>query len=643
MDEPRALSVLVVSYRRADLLARCLTSVREHLPDRPVHIWDNHSDGSTAVRELADAHPDLRWTFSEHNVGYAAAVNALAERTSPDDMLLLNPDAELTGGVNRCRQALHQPRVAAVSPTVLDHTSGRQRWDIAHRRQTVLRALVSHAGYAEQLRATPFSDLYPGLPSEVDGYLTGCCLLVSRSAWNELGGFDERFFVYGEETDWQRRARTRGWRLLLVDEPEVRHSGHGTTTGNEVLARRGVDLLRAGQATVLGLHGNRGPGAAFTAGLMVLDRVQRSHRAVRRHARSTAADRATPGRPSILLTTNQLCLGGAERQRVLLANELAARGWPVTIACLQAFGPLAGELDPTVRLVLTPWWQPVVDLPTDDAVLVTGITNTEAGFATGWRAAGTFARGIRRRWLAATHEPAERGGPTYGRLLGRVVASSDGVIALSPRHWQQITRNQPLHTRHHIAPNGVPAQADRGFAPRSPLRLGVLSRIVEHKNPHLLIDALAALSQMDWTLDVFGDGPDRQRLEARTPPTVADRVRWRGWSPGPDHAFADVDVLCVPSRAEAFPMAIVEAMIRGVPVVASAVGSVPDILDDGRAGVLVEPVTRQAWTEALRPLLADPARLSSLARAGWERARAHYTVAAMADAYEAALSTVTAG
>jgi glycosyltransferase involved in cell wall biosynthesis len=287
--------------------------------------------------------------------------------------------------------------------------------------------------------------------------------------------------------------------------------------------------------------------------------------------------------------------------------------------------------------VLTPWWQPLVDLPTKDSVLITGVTNTEAGFAMGWRAA-TIARPGRRRWLAATHEPAEPDRPTYSSALAKVIARSNGVIALSPRHWADITRHQSLHTKHFLAPNGVPAQTDRGFTPVGPLRLGMLCRMVEHKNPHLLVAALDTVTDLDWTLDLFGDGPDRKQLAARTPARLRERVRWRGASPGPDHAFAEVDVLCLPSRAEAFPLVIVEAMSRGVPVLASAVGSVPDLLDNGRAGVLVEPVTTAAWAAALRTVISDPTRLTALAAAGARRAADLYTVDAMTDAYETAIA-----
>ena len=98
-------TVVVVSYRRADLLERCLTSVGSWLPDSPVAVWDNASDGSPAVRALAGTRPDVAWTFSPENVGFARAVNRLAATTS-GDFLLLNPDAVLLGPLSLTRDAL---------------------------------------------------------------------------------------------------------------------------------------------------------------------------------------------------------------------------------------------------------------------------------------------------------------------------------------------------------------------------------------------------------------------------------------------------------------------------------------------------------------------------------------------------------
>ena len=168
----------------------------------------------------------------------------------------------------------------------------------------------------------------------------------------------------------------------------------------------------------------------------------------------------------------------------------------------------------------------------------------------------------------------------------------------------------------------------------------MLSRIVEHKNPHLLVEALGGLADMQWKLSIFGDGPDRERLQARTPSELRDRVQWRGWSAGPGAALADADLLCVPSRSEAFPLVILEAMARAVPVAASAVCAVPEMLDFGRAGFVVEPVSVSGWREHLAQILADPVVLPLVGRRGFERMRKHYTVEAMTDAYLDAINAV---
>jgi glycosyltransferase involved in cell wall biosynthesis len=170
----------------------------------------------------------------------------------------------------------------------------------------------------------------------------------------------------------------------------------------------------------------------------------------------------------------------------------------------------------------------------------------------------------------------------------------------------------------------------------------MLSRIVEHKNPQLLVAALDGLRDLPWRLDIFGDGPDRARLEALTPERLRDRVHWRGWSAGPEHALPGSDLVCVPSRSEAFPMVILEAMARGIPVIASSVCSVPDMLADGKAGLLVDPIDVPSWERALRAALSDPAGLRRIGLAGQQRMRAHYTVAAMVDSYEAAFAAVRA-
>ena len=379
----------------------------------------------------------VRWYRGSANIGFAAAVNALAREVPTQDLLLLNPDAIVQGALAGVFAALRKPGVAAAAPLVDEAQAGSDRhrpWDVAHERQTLGRALVAWSGYADLIRGSRWSDLYPSQPREVDGYLTGACLAVSRDAWDAVGCFDEEFFLYGEEADWQRRARSAGWSLELVDEPGIIHSGHGTVVGDPIRSLRSKDLLRTNIALNLELEKGCAQADLYLAGTSILDRVQRSERRERAGRRPSGSSL-----PAVVITINRLVFGGAERQHVILAKELTARGYEVVIACMQRFGPLIAEIDPAIRVVRQPWWAPAIDVSRPRSVVISGDTNTETGFATLWRAAG---RG--RRWLVAPHVPPTPDARTYSRGLGAAMKRSDGVIALSPTHWAEVTAHQDL-------------------------------------------------------------------------------------------------------------------------------------------------------------------------------------------------------
>lgn len=646
----RPLAVCCVAYRTPDLLRSCLSSLERHLPGVPVHVHDNSAQHAAELDDVVADHPDVHWHRGGPNLGFAAAVNALAAAVPSHDLLLVNPDAVLQGPLTATLAALRTQDVAAAAPPTPTSSATGRPWDVAHRPRGVVRALVSAAGYAEQLRHTPLSELYAEQPGDVDGYLTGACLAIDRGAWDEVGPFDEEYFLYGEESQWQQRARAAGWRLVLTDEPGVLHESAGTVASDPAASRRSRDLLRTNIALQLeqrtGAGDRDGDGSSlrgdfYLAGTSTLDRMQRSRRRDRSAAGTARAD-AAGGRPAIVLTVNRLVYGGAERHHVVLATELVRRGYDVTIVALQRFGPLVAEIPPSVRIVRQPWWAPAVDLPDGPAVLVAGDTNTETGFATLWRRGRSD-----RRWLVGAHVPPDPAAPTYSGGLARAMRRADGFVALSPRHREQVSAHQDVARRWFVAPNGVAHGARVAEVPvrpshDGPRRLVMMSRIVELKNPHLLIEALDGLRDRSWTLDVFGDGPDRERLEALTPADLHDRVRWRGWSTGPDHAFADADLVCLPSRSEAFPLTILEAMARRLPVIASATCAVPDMLDHGRAGIVVDDVSVEGWRAALAGVLDDPAGLAALATSGLERMRDHYTIEAMADAYEDAVASVLA-
>jgi glycosyltransferase involved in cell wall biosynthesis/GT2 family glycosyltransferase len=647
----RQLAALIVTYKSHDLVEECLACLAEQLPELPVYVYENSGNGYPGREELVARHPNVHWVLGPVNLGFGAAFNALVEHTPPDaDLLLLNADARLQGPLKRTRELLRRPGVAAVSPMVRDDGApGMARWDIATRRRTLSRALVAAAGYSDSLRGTAVSHLYARQPAEsesIDGYVGGACLAINRAAWNDIGGFDEEFFLYGEETDWQTRASAAGWRVLLANELEVDHGNPaavkvpeepGSTHGAEVSTperRRNRDLLRANIALLLERQDGVHHADVYLAGTSLLERLQRSKRDTRRRA----IDARRSSKPTIIITTNRLVYGGAERQKSLLAKELDRRGYPVTIVCMQRFGPLIKEIPHSVRVVRQPWWAPFIDIPEGPAVLISGDTNTETGFATLWRAAAPA-----RRWLVAPHVPPEVDRPIYSRPLSAAMRRADGFVVLAHRHWSMLKSHHRLGGRPFVAPNGVAATerpVPRIRTTGEPVHLVMLSRIVEHKNPQLLIEALSGLTDLPWKLSIFGDGPDRERLQASTPGTVRDRVQWRGWSAGPGPALAEADLLCVPSRSEAFPLAILEAMAHAVPVAASAICAIPEMLDFGEAGFLVEPVSVMAWRKRLAEILATPEALPLVGQRGYERMREHYTVEAMTDEYLDAINSV---
>jgi glycosyltransferase involved in cell wall biosynthesis len=339
------------------------------------------------------------------------------------------------------------------------------------------------------------------------------------------------------------------------------------------------------------------------------------------------------GRTLVAITSNTLCFGGAERQRVVLANGLVDRGYEVRVVLIQDDGPLLEQLDPRVSVLRPRRFFNHSLSPAGGGVMVTGTTNTECSHSFLWR----YAEPRRRRWIVASHTPGTFYERTYPRVLETLINRSDRLIALSDRHLLGLRRYDRLEPPAVVIPNGTDLPpADEVRVPTcGHLRFGVVARLVPQKGIDLLLAALAALPAegiLPWELVVagWGDELDQDRRLAADL-GIGDRVRWLGPVDFPD-AIRHFDVLVLPSRSEALPMVLIEAMVSGVPVMASAVGSVSELLGDGARGVLVDP-TVTAWRYALTRVLRGPFDWSPLATAALAFSRAELTAEVMVDNY----------
>jgi glycosyltransferase involved in cell wall biosynthesis len=140
-----------------------------------------------------------------------------------------------------------------------------------------------------------------------------------------------------------------------------------------------------------------------------------------------------------------------------------------------------------------------------------------------------------------------------------------------------------------------------------------------------LARALARLQPGSFRSLLIGDGPDRPAIEAELARLgLSDNVRLLGDRRDVPELLAKADVFVCSSRSEGMPVSILEAMAAGLPVVASAVGGVPEIVDDGRTGLLVAPGAVAPLTDALARLLDDRAARERMGRAGRELALARF-------------------
>ncbi|MGH8988731.1 MAG: glycosyltransferase family 4 protein [Acidimicrobiales bacterium] len=167
---------------------------------------------------------------------------------------------------------------------------------------------------------------------------------------------------------------------------------------------------------------------------------------------------------------------------------------------------------------------------------------------------------------------------------------------------------------------------------REPVSVLCVGRLAFEKGFDVLVRAIAALPGADAV--VVGDGAERSRLEALASELgVAGRVRFDGWVEGWAARYQPA-IVVVPSRHEALSLVALEAMRAGLPVVATRVGGLPEVVDEPETGVLVEPDDAAALAGAIGALLGDAPRRTRMGAAGRERVAARFDHGAMVAAYE---------
>ncbi|BCM90900.1 N-acetylglucosaminyl-diphospho-decaprenol L-rhamnosyltransferase [Abditibacteriota bacterium] len=227
------VSVVIVSFNTRETTLHCLRDLEGELErlsgESEVFVVDNDSkDGSAeAIRR---EFPSVRLLELDSNEGFGPANNRAFAEARGEFLLLLNSDAFVHPGALETLvgflQAPENARVGGVGPKLLNEDGSLQAscWKFPSPGRSWIEAL----GLARIFASHPkLGDYYRWAHDETRGvdFVIGACLLMRREVYEEVGGFDPAFFLYAEETDWQKRMLMHGWTIAFCPDAVVTHLG----------------------------------------------------------------------------------------------------------------------------------------------------------------------------------------------------------------------------------------------------------------------------------------------------------------------------------------------------------------------------------------------------------------------------------
>ncbi len=309
---------------------------------------------------------------------------------------------------------------------------------------------------------------------------------------------------------------------------------------------------------------------------------------------------SSPGnRPALHFAVSSCELGGGERLALSLAQALRDRGIRITATC--AGDPLATSLRQA-------------GIETSVAPMTAG------GFFFGVRLARDLL--VHRPDLVSAHLNRAALASGMLRLVGgpRVISHvhglnreiyyrfSDHLVAVSESVGEHLRGQGVPQERISVIPNRIPGQAmDQAAPPAPPWIIGIPAKLHANKGHRWALDAISNNIHKlpDLRIGIFGDGPERESLQSFVMAgPLKDIVTFHGFQPDMDAWYPKLHLVMLPSLGEGIPLSLIEPMRWGLPCIATNVGGIPEVVEDGVNGVLVKPGEEAGLVAALNRLLS---------------------------------------
>jgi GT2 family glycosyltransferase/glycosyltransferase involved in cell wall biosynthesis len=617
-------------------LIDCLESIYAHREEIAIniHVQDNNSGENFGY--LKQRFPEIVLTENQTNIGFAAAANRALRKANARYMLLLNPDTKVINGFLRSiinYMETHQD-VGILGPKILNGDDTIQ--GSARSFPTPLTSLFG--------RNSPISKLFPNnsitarnvltiknegkTPLEVD-WVSGACMLIRRRAYLQIGGFDERFFMYWEDADWCRRFQTAGWKVVYFPGAEIYHSvgksSNSVPYSSTYHFHKSCYLLFEKYASwpmtlfqplaVAGLSFRCIISMAFHYTSNVLNNRQSKGKPEYRSLESK------DNKIRILRIISRMNIGGPSIHVKNLTEKIDPQSFKTQLIT-GSLSPHEGDMSYILNVgpgsrTYVPELQRDIDFIKDVKALLKimkevyyyhpNIVHSHMSKA------GTVARLsvlvcnlFREDKIKSVHTFHGNVLDSYFsdwksnlfKYIERCLAwKTDRIVAISAtQNWElsckyKITRKEKIKTIN-LGFDLLPfAFADRfkgtlkkqlGLAGETCI-VGIIGRLTPIKNHRMFLDAarmfVDRFNSNNVKFLVVGDGELRTELEQYTTENgLQDHVIFYGWEKDIQKIYADLDVLALTSLNEGTPVSVIEAMASSVPVITTGVGGIKDLL-----------------------------------------------------------------
>jgi GT2 family glycosyltransferase/glycogen synthase len=635
----KSLDVIIVNYNSTPQLLQCVRSLlsASEGTSLSIHVQDNASqkgDVSVVVKDF----PEVLLTRNSRNLGFAKAVNRAIKNGSAPYVLILNPDTlVLPGLLNAILGYMeNHPEVGVLGPKILDSdgvVQGSARsfpnlLTALFGRKSILSKIMPHNPITRENILTVLSD---GMnPMEV-GWVSGACMLVRRDAIDNVGPFDERFFMYWEDADWCRRMWRKGWKVIYFPEASMIH--HVGVSSESNIFRSVLEfhrsIYRLFDKHADGFNIYLKPlvfwGLLYRFFFVFLSQLVRKKVLRAEFFPHLEKKRRKPNledfRIRVLRFIARLNVGGPSIHVYLLTTGLDPKRFHSTLVTGR-ISPREGDMGYLFQSAVE---QPVIieDLQREISPLMDG------------RAFLQILRLLRHKRPDIIHTHTAKAGTSarlaaiiYNRIFNgnartvhtfhghvfegyfsrtktsmfiwieRILAKSTDVIVAISR-----TQKMDLSDKFRIAPDHKIKIIPLGFdlSPflqstalkgrfrnsigllRSSILVGIVGRLVAIKHHDMFLKMAKIFLKRNPDIDakfiLVGDGELREELEAHVETLgLKNHVSFCGWRRDLPEVYADLDVLALTSENEGTPVSIIEAMASGTPVISTDAGGVLDLL-----------------------------------------------------------------